>query len=480
MKADAVLVRDGTRRLVAMGLSEAFLLGCGFILQCLLARCLDPDNYGILAALNVAVLFPLLLAAGGMPRAARNLVGSNSGNFGPACRQLARRHLPACAALAALAGIPGWLIASRRPGGIVLGVAALILSEGLVRCAVLEPCLNLMNGLQRHDLHAQLIAAHAALRLALVGSAAWVTRGLVGTAAGGVAAAAVAAAAAYAILSTIQAPSGAPDPDFDARSLAWTRQAPVFELLNYLPLAANLWLVELLAPEGGGSGPYAACFVLAQSALGLGRASVAANSSMLAREIARGRPDLARSHVVQTLRGSILAVIPILAVAIASGESLVAWIFGPAYAGGGRVLAPLLGGVVGAGFSLFLGEAVGIAGGLALRRTLMAAVGVASLAVDGLAFGLGGTAGAALALALYGLAASTAMALAARRALGPLFPLASLLRAICGSVPLGILSGVSGELGPFLALTALGAVLYMGSLACLGEFAPAEPGPPPT
>ena len=76
MKADAVLVRDGTRRLVAMGLSEAFLLGCGFILQCLLARCLDPDNYGILAALNVAVLFPLLLAAGGMPRAARNLVGS--------------------------------------------------------------------------------------------------------------------------------------------------------------------------------------------------------------------------------------------------------------------------------------------------------------------------------------------------------------------------------------------------------------------
>lgn len=406
------------------GMAQAVAVLAGLALQLLVARTLSPADYGRFVLAHSVLLAALVLTAGAVPNALRRLVSLDGGLVHTALRAVATWQVPIALLAGAALGVAAAPVA-RVLGDEPLHAALLIVAAELtVRAGLVEPCWHVLNGAGRHATQALLIGSHGLLRLACVAAMLSLMPSLGGALAALLLSALASAALALPILLHLAwtSPRPAGDVAIAGELRRWLRLAPGADLLYYLLIAGNLWILKAVAADAAEVGVYAACYMLAQGLLPAGMVLSRTCFSRVAQLAGRGEGPQAAWLVGQVLRLVVPAGVLGVVVAFACGEWIVERLFGTEYAGTGLLLGLTVCGTGCLALHWFLGEMLAAANRLRARLGVLAGVAAFSLPVTLLCARSGGPRGAAAALLMTGAVGVVAAACALRRALGPFFP----------------------------------------------------------
>ena len=413
-----------------LGLAEVVGLAAGFLLHVVVARSLDPADYGRFALLIVTEVGLLTVATGGVPHALRRLVGADIGNLDEACRWAMMAQFPLGVGLGLI------LFLGAGPIGALLGDAGLVVPLRLlaldvaIRCGLMESHLALLNGARCYLEQGCVVAIFFLARLACVtllvalsGSLAWAVLGII------VASTTATVLSASFIRGLRGRVSCEPGANLAAEVMAWVGLGPGYEALFALVIPANLWLVKAGVPDPTLAGWYAAGLVTAQAMSALGRALVGGTYAPLARAFADQDPAGARRSV--SLAAGVMAglFLPTCAFAAVRGEGVLGLLYGLHYRGSAHLLGILFAGASGLVALSFYGAVLGAAGLLGTRLRLVGCLAPGSILVTLVLIGLAGPAGAAWALLLTGISGAVASAWLVARAVGPCIPWRALFRA---------------------------------------------------
>lgn len=417
------------------GLAQLFSLAAGLALQSLVARRLGAADYGRFVTVQSVLLVALVLLMSAVPNALRRRVSFDPGSLPAAWRMLWLVQAPLALGLAALLSCLATPVAAIFDDGALGPALSFVAIELAIRGGLLEPAWHLLNGLQRHATQAALMILHTALRVACVGGILVVTAGLLQAVVGLALAAAVSSLAVLAPL--MAAKKAMPQRTHAALGpelWQWLRLSPAADILNYLAVAVNLWIVKAIVSDQQLVGAYAACYTLVHVVLSIGIVLSRSYFSAFAQAIVRGDKTEARALVRQPLR--LVAVLTGLgaAVAVEHGETLTATIFGPTFAVPGLLLA-----VAGTGMAelvvvWFLADMLAAAGRLHARLGVGIGTFAASLSATLLLTESFGIWGAACGLLVGGGCGCVAVALVFGRLLSGVVPWATAIRAACAAV----------------------------------------------
>jgi len=462
------------RRVGLFGLAQAAALAAGLALQVVVARALGAGDYGRFIVAHSVSLAALGLLMSAVPNALRRLVSVNRGNLQRAWRAVWLVQLPiAIAFAAALAGLAPLLAGAMRD---VLLVPALVVvaAELAIKAGVLEPGWHLLNGLGRHALQAGLMTGHSLLRVTCVVCLLGVSVGLVESLAGLLVSATVSAAVVVPIVRRLaKSTPGRPDGGFARELLRWARLAPGVDALNYLLVAANLWVLKAMTVDASLVGAYAACSMLAQAILPFSLVLSRAAFAPFARAVSEGGTADAARLLCQASRLAILGAGWGAAVSVGCGDAVVSLMYGSGFAAPGTLLALLVSGMAGTAWLWFLCEMLGAAGRLKARLRLMAAVFAASVAATLVLTRAFGPWGCAWTLAIAGWLGALAASVCLGAAAGAFVPWRSLFRAAVASAALVAVARLGQPAGP--GPTVLAGILgvsvgYLAMLALLQEW----------
>ena len=401
-------------------LVEAAGLVSGLLVQMTAARGLSTTDYGRFAVLSVVELVALVLLGGGIPQALRHLVSRNPDNLLEAVRWLVQVQLPLSVgvALALASGmVPlGHLLSDHDivPLLPILGFAVLI------RCGLLEPSLQLLNG-ARHYVKQTLVGiTYHVLRVAsiawFVGSSNNLPLTLISLA---MAASLSAALAVAFVWKLCRRTNDVADADFATRARTWVQLSPGYEVLMFLLISSNLWVVKAQVADPAIVGMYAACFMLARSTTALGRVAIDGTFPTLTTAFSEGRADLMRATVFATTFALAMLLIPAGALTLVCGEAIIRLLFGARYNGSGRLLGLLFIGTASSSIMLFFGGVLGASGVLRGRLLVATAVSLVGVATTVALTRFAGPTGAACSLMLTGTIGASLMALLVRSVVGP-------------------------------------------------------------
>ena len=461
------------RGISLLGLVEGFGLAAGLVMQLLVARALSPADYGRFAVLSVIELVVLILMSSGLPQALRYLVGRNPSNFPEAVRWIVRMQLPLSFGMAATLSLGATVLGRLLGDRTIVSSLSILAIAVSIRCGLLEPSLLLLNGAHRCAAQAFVGATYHVLRVACVAAFLSLTKDLSGTITGlAVAALLTSALAALLVWGLRQQSADVPDIDFAVWVRKWVKLAFGYELLSFLLVASNLWVVKALVSDPTVVGLYAACFMTARASSALSRAAVDGTFAPLTAAFAHGRIESARVLVAGVTRAIVLLLIPTLAFILPRGEAFIRLLYGPKYAGSGTLFGVLFAGACGAAVLSFFGGVLGTAGALRARLHAVITLNFAGI-VSSVAFvHLAGPVGAAWALLLTGVAGTAITALLVRSRVGSFLPWSSIVRALAATTPM-IAFSFWGKLGIGSAL-ALGLPSYGCILILLQEWTEGE------
>jgi len=456
------------------GLAQVAALVAGLVLQAVVARALAVGDYGRFVVAHSVSVAALMLLMSAVPNALRRLVSVDCGNLRSAWRAVWLVQLPISVLFAVILCCLAPLVA-RAMNDLLLTPALVIIAAELgVKAGLLEPGWHLLNGLGRHMLQACLMTGHSMLRVVCVICVLQVSVGLVESVAGLLLSAAVSATIAVPIVQRLaKNMPGDPYGGLGRELLRWAKLAPGVDALNYLLVAANLWMLKAMTVDPSLVGTYAACYMLTQTilpfSLVLSRGCFASFAGAVSKDemqdASRLLSQVARLAALATGWGGVLAIL--------HGEAIVSLVYGVRFAAPGMLLALLGLGMAGMGMLWFFCEMLGAAGRLKDRLGLMMGVSAASIAVTALLARTWGPWGAGWALVITGSSGTLAASVLLRSLVGAFLPWRTLFRAAVAAATI-ILVGRLGhpvfqEAAALLSGLAV-SLGYFGLLALLGEW----------
>ncbi len=253
------------------GLAQVFSLAAGLALQSIAARRLGAADYGRFVTVQSVLLVALVLLMSAVPNALRRRLSCDPGSLRVAWRMLWLVQVPLALGAAALVSALSSGAARALNDAALSPALSLVAIELAIRGGLLEPAWHLLNGLRRHTTQAALMIVHTALRFACVAGVLLVSAGLLQALAALVAAAAISSLAVLvAILAAANTMPHRSHASIGPELWQWLRLSPAAEILNYLAVAANLWIVKAMVSDQQQLGAYAACYMLVHVVLSLG------------------------------------------------------------------------------------------------------------------------------------------------------------------------------------------------------------------
>jgi O-antigen/teichoic acid export membrane protein len=421
-------------------------------MQAMAARGLSRPDYGRFVLLTTTGLFLLVLVSSGIPQALRRLVGLDAANLRIAVGWLLKVQLPLSLAAALAVTLASKPLATFMGDSNLMLPLGLMAGELLVRASLLEPGWQLLNGLGRHGLQSCLMGLYGVLRMLCVAGALMLDAGLSGAILGLVAAAGLAAMPALAAMVVLgrrltvhHGSSSYKRPIAESVKLipgspifAWAGSAFCYEVLGFLIVPMNLWLLTGFSKNLDLVGLYGASLVTARVALSLGLAVSGGTYSHLVLAFSQDRMDEFGMLAVRAFRAMLLMFVPATIVAVLGGGFITSLLYGPDYAESGDILGILVAATSTlAGMALF-GEVLAAAGQFQARlRVMIPLIGVSTVATF-LLIQLAGPSGAAWGLLCTGLCGLGAMGVCVYRTTGNQCQAGSLSwKASCRGVLLG-------------------------------------------
>ncbi len=426
--------------------AQGFSLCAGLGLQVLVARRLTTDDFGRFAIAGTVVLALTLGLVSAIPKALARVVSIDRSLLPIAWRRVWMIQMPVSLLVAmtlATVSIGGLRYWSDDLLGIALAVVAL---ELVFRAGVLEPGWGLLNGVRRYRTQAGLMLLHSVLRVVFVGIAIVWGAGLNGCLLALAGNAVLSTLILVAVVGALCHESRGVGTGVDERAskssllsqaelVRWVRWAPAAEVLNYVVVASNLWLVKVFLDDASGVGVYAACFSLAAAVMPFGIAVSRGTFASFAAMINDKNTDQASILLQQVLRGMFIVGSCGVCTAFVLGTSIVAALFGIPYRPDGHLLGMLVTGTYGIALVWMLGDVFNAAG--ALRTRLAVMIGLTAFSIGSVATlaPIGGSMGAALALMLTGIVGTAAMLAAVVRFLPGCIPAMTFARcSVAGAI----------------------------------------------
>lgn len=426
---------------VAFSSGQGLALVLGLTLQTMVARRLFPADYGRFVVANTIQLALTLALVSAVPKSLARIVSVDRQQLQRAWQAVGRVQLPICVTVAAivwgvaaLAGASGLM----EDDGLRLALQ-LVTIELIIRAGVLEPAWHLLNGLHRHFTQAGLMLAHSLFRVVCVWLCLRLDAGLQGCILALAGASLASLVFVLPVMTRIRRSSE--DPDHTVRGgsvkaelMKWLQFAPVAEILNYLVVASNLWLLKLISDDSVGIGIYAACFMLSQAVMPFGVAVSRGLFAAYAAMFEQKRLEDAASLLRLVLRCAFVSGSCAISVALVLGSSIVSVCYGSDYDSSGPLFGMLIAGTFGVTIVWILGDVLNAAGHLQTRLLSMTVTAIIAAAAGvGLIMGYG-IMGAAVAMLLTGIAGAVLFCRAIAHHIPGSIPVSTVFRSIMAAV----------------------------------------------
>jgi len=462
------------RRVGLFGMAQIVAIAAGLLLQMIVARALSVDDYGRFVVAHSVTLLLLTFLMSAVPNALRRLVSVNQGNLQAAWRSVWLVQLPIAGLISTLLACLAPLVAAVMNDSLLTPVLLIVAADTVVKAGVLEPGWHLLNGLGRHVLQACFLMIHSAIRVACVVCIYQIGTGLLESVGGLLLSTLVSTAVAAPIVHLIaKGTPSRPDGELGGELVRWVKVAPGADVLNYLIVAANLWVLKAVTVDQSRVGSYAACFMLTQAVLPFSLVLSRGAFASFAQAVSAQRTYEASRLLSQVTRIVALATGCGLAVAVLHGDAILSLVYGSRFAVPGT-----LPGLLGLGMSAlallwFFCEMLAAAGRLKTRLGLMTVVSAVSVVLTILLARAWGPWGAAWALLITGLLGTPAAVVPLRHMVGAFIPWRTLSRATMATAALLMVDRLSHsacqELGVVPGVMAV-SLAYVGLLAVLREW----------
>ena len=462
------------RRVGIFGLAQIVAIAAGLLLQMIVARALSMGDYGRFVVVHSMTLLLLTFLMSAVPNALRRLVSVNRGNLAAAWRSVWRVQLPIAGLISALFACLAPLLAAAMHDSLLTPVLLIAAADTAVKAGVLEPCWHLLNGLGRHVLQAWLMMLHSVMRAVCVICVFQASTGLLEGVAGLLLSTIVSTVVAVPIIHVAaMGIADRPDRELGGELLRWVKVAPGADVLNYLVVAANLWVLKAVTADPSSVGSYAACYMLTQAVLPFSLVLSRGSFASFAQAVSARQMHEASRLLSQVVRIAAVAIGCGFAVAWLHGEAILGLVYGDGFMVAGRLL-----GVLGLGMSAlavlwFLCEMLAAAGKLKVRLTLMMAVSAASAAITVFLVRVWGSSGAASALLITGMLGTLAAAVPLSHLVGLFVPWRTMCRAAIAAVGVIVMDRLSHTAFQGLGVVSGVAVIslvYFGLLVVLCEW----------
>ncbi|QDU09847.1 lipopolysaccharide biosynthesis protein [Gimesia aquarii] len=458
------------------GISQLFALVAGFFLQSLVARYLQPAEYGSFVVVSTILLSLSMALVSAIPKALARFVSVDRNQLHNMWISLWTVQLPACIAIALLFGCLAPYISLLLRDFALRPLLLLITVELVVKAGVLEPSWLLLNGAGYHRIQAILIATHGGFRITCV----WVLllggTGLIRCFIG-LAVAAILSATLSGVIVSRLARKNAKSPNNMNRDLLpefinWLRLAPFAEVITSLLAPLNLWILKSFSTDDISIGLFAACFTLAHAIIPLGLAIPRGTFSTFSNLIANNNAEDAAVLLRQILSGIfILGGLGITA-AFCLGDTMITLLFGADFRGSGYILGGLTIGMLGITIIWVLGDVFNASNLLRHRFYSMIVIGCLGLLFALTLIPNYGIDGVIWSMIITGISGCMILFYVLNIRLNSFFPIMSLIRSIFASLLTLWVGAVFIEIEDIKTVIIAGVLtvaIYLLSLKILGE-----------
>lgn len=459
------------------GVSQLFALVAGFFLQSLVARYLQPVEYGNFVVVSTILLSLSMALVSAIPKALARFVSIDRNQLHNMWIALWTVQLPVCFAIAVLFGLLSSNIAFLLNDDSIRQVLLFTTIELIVKAGVLEPSWLLLNGAGYHRVQAILIAAHGGGRVICVGLILWAGTGLLRCFIGLAIAAILSATLSCIIVGRLAASDSTHSKNASKNLLPefinWLRLAPFAEVITSLLAPLNLWILKSVSTDNASIGLFAACFTLAHAVIPLGLAIPRGTFSTFSNLIANNNTKETATLLRQILRGMFIFGGLGITGAFVLGESIIALLFGTGFQGSGYTLGGLTIGTLGITIIWMLGDIFNASKLLRPRFYSMIAIGCLALLLGLTLIPNYGIDGVIWSMIITGISGCVVLIYVLRIRLNSFLPLMTLARCIIVSL-LTVWGGVvfveANGIKTTLIAGVLVVVIYFLSLKILGEF----------